>query len=548
MPILHNPNVRILAVAFGLIIVCCLPIWSVDYYVNQDGFPHLYNAFLLNELLKGNEKIAEFVSINHALIPNLTGHWILAGLLKVFSPPTALKLFVSLLFAVSALSTFWLRLQVAGRQNSLTALLLSVALTFNWMWFLGFYNFILGVSGVAFTLGLWWRWRQNLNAIRAFIIFLLLIFVFFSHLISFTILGSLLGFLSLIQWKKDYFRKTFLGTFSALLLAAPLFINYLILSRSNAKAEPSWGYLQNPFSISDWFLHLRTADPFQLMSRKAIPFVEMTSSMFGMFSPTLYLFAAIIIVLACLFLSRKQIQSEEKTLIFVWSFISILLFLLWIFAPNDFGKTHGGLLRERILYIGLICFLPVFRIGENLILERIAQFCLVFVILFQTLVVFEYAQFADGLAKQLQPVKQVIEENQSFGSIIINRDGCKFKPIPRSNLTTFISIDRNNKVWDNYELGYYLFPVVAKNDADSQFIYDFRESNTFDYCDPQEQFDSKINNLKELMPIMQSRFDVLLVWGKDDRIEPMIGEFFEAVPFYQNGDVRLFKSRFETYR
>jgi len=543
MQLSSNPNFRLFAIACGLIFFCCLPIWCVEFYINQDGVPHLYNAFLINEILNGNDTVSGFVSINHSLIPNLTGHWILALLLKIFSPQITFKLFVTLLFAVSALSALWLRVQIVGTQNVVTAMLLSFVLAFNWMWFLGFYNFILGASGVAFTLGLWWRWRENLSFTRILIIILLVVFVFFSHLISFAILCGLLGLLSLSQWKHENFKRTFVGTFLALIFTAPLLVNYLIISRSNAQASPSWGYLQNPFSISDWFLHLRSADPFQLMSRKAIPFTETVNSLFGLLSPCLWIISAIILLLIATYLSFKYISSEEKKSVLIWSFISGSLFLLWIFAPNDFGKSHGGLLRERILYIGLICFLPVFRIFENKILERTAQFFLCFVIFFQTMVVWDYARFADQIAKEILPVENLIEDNQSIGSIVINRDGCKFKPIPRVNLTTLITINKNNKVWDNYEIGYYLFPVIPNNDLDRQFIYEFRESNTFDFCDPQEQFESKLKRLSELMPVVQKKMDILIVLGSDERIDKLITEWFDELPFYQNGDVRLYRAR-----
>ncbi len=536
-------NLRITALFCGLAILTCSGIWSVGLYVNQDGMPHLYNAFLIREIVSGNEAISQFVSLNPALIPNLTGHWILAGLLTLFSPAISTKIFVSMLFVGLAFSAFWLRLQVVGRENYVTALLLSFVLAFNWMWFLGFYNFILGAIGFGFTLGLWWRWRENLNLWRSFVLFLLLLFVFFSHLICFAILAGTLFLLCLTNWRADYFKKTAIWTFAAILLVLPFFFNYLILSKSNASLAPSWGFLENSFSVSNWILHLRSADPFQLISRKAIPFFETASPLFALFSSSLWLVIALFCLTAGSFIYFRKENSPEKIISFIWFAVSISLGFLWIVAPNDFGKSHGGFLRERVLLLALICFLPVFRLANRRKLEITAQVCLGFVIIFQTLVVWSYAQEANRTANEILEAKQYIADNESFGSIIVNRTGCKFKPVPRSNLTPFIAMDKNTKVLDNYELGYYLFPVIARRTEDRQFIYDFRESNTYDFCDPQEQFEAKFDRLSNVLENNHAKIDVLLVWGKDEKIENLINRWFESEPYFNNGSMRLFRLR-----
>jgi hypothetical protein len=139
--------------------------------------------------------------------------------------------------------------------------------------------------------------------------------------------------------------------------------------------------------------------------------------------------------------------------------------------------------------------------------------------------------------------KDSIGEKESFGSVIINRDGCRFKPLPRTNLTAFAAIGRSAPFWDNYELGYYLFPVVARRPEDRRFIYDFRGSNTFDFCDPNEQFETKFAKLNELMAQHHGKIDVLLVWGREERVEAMILRWYEQEPYFQNGEIRLFRRR-----
>ena len=542
---LSRPDWRIYALFFGLLIFCCSGIWSVPVYANQDGMPHLYNAYLISELVRGNETIAQFAQINPSLIPNLTGHWILAGLVTVFSPAVATKIFVTMLFGGLAFSAFFLRWQVAGTKDYPTSLFLSFVIAFNWMWFLGFYNFILGAIGFGLTLGFWWRWRENLNLPKSLAIIAMLLFVFFSHLISFVIIAGTLFLLSLTTWRSVHFKRTLVWTSVSILLTLPFFFNYLILSRSNAGLSPSWGFLENPLSPANWILHLRSADPFQLISRKAIPFVEAASGLFGFFSTSLWLVVALVCLSAATFLWLKKsaAATAEKSDTLIWFALFISLGFLWIAAPNDFGKSHGGFLRERVLLLALICFLPVFRLGKNKFLKFSANACLIFIVIFQTLVVWNYAREANGAANEILEAKNYIGDNESFGSIVLNRESCKFKPIPRSNLTPFIIIGKNTRVLDNYELGYYLFPVIARSAVDRQFMYDFRESNTFDFCDPSSQFETKYNQLSNLLENHHDKIDVLLIWGKDERIDSLAAKWFDREPFYQNNYVRLFRRR-----
>ena len=252
---------------------------------------------------------------------------------------------------------------------------------------------------------------------------------------------------------------------------------------------------------------------------------------------------ALVCLLAATFIRFKKTEPAAKRNSLIWLALSFSLGFLWIAAPNDFGKSHGGFLRERILLLALICFLPVFHFGKNGLLKIIANASLAFILVFQTLVVWNYAREANTVANEIADVGRYIGENESFGSVILNRESCKFKPIPRSNLTPFIAIGKNTRVLDNYELGYYLFPVIARHADDRQFIYDFRESNTFDFCDASTPFETKFARLSEVLENHHDKIDVLLVWGSDARIDALVDRWFESAPIYQNNYVRLFRRR-----
>ena len=158
MNFLSYSNIRTLGFYLFLIGFACLPVWSVERFLNQDGSPHIYNAYIVLELFKHNPAFTEIYSLNSAPLPNLSGHYLLTLLLIFFSPFVVTKIMVSLTFAGLTAAIAWLRMQVCGPDADLKmSVLLGAALAFNWMWLLGFYNFIIGVIGFAFALGLYWR-------------------------------------------------------------------------------------------------------------------------------------------------------------------------------------------------------------------------------------------------------------------------------------------------------------------------------------------------------------------------------------------------------
>ncbi len=120
-------KIRLFGFYLFLIIFACLPIWSFEFYINQDGSPHLYNAYIILQLLQDNASFSQIYSLNQVPIPNLSGHWLLMFLLTVFSPFIVTKIFVTFCFAAFVSAIGWLRWQTVGREGMMTAFLLGAA-------------------------------------------------------------------------------------------------------------------------------------------------------------------------------------------------------------------------------------------------------------------------------------------------------------------------------------------------------------------------------------------------------------------------------------
>ena len=541
MRLFSSSGFRAFIVYSVLMVFACLPIWTVADYYNQDGQPHLYNAYIINELFAGNPAFTGLYALNHAPLPNLSGHYLLSFLLFFFAPDAITKLLMTFTLAGFVAAIVWLRRQTVGADGLELTILLGTALAFNWMWFLGFYNFIIGAVGFAFTLGLYWRWRENLNLFRSLILSALLIAVYFSHLISFGMLAG--GFVLIgICVAPPHLKRNLIWTTVIFLPIIPLLIGFKLLAAKGGEMSPVWHALENPYSVADWLRQMQIADPFQLLSRKALPFVAGTSNIYAVFTPFLWLTAAFVFLAAATFASRRRREIFSRPMI-PFFLIGVLSIVFWVIAPDDFGKSHGGFLRERVLLCGLVCFVPLMRVENARLAGYAAAAMLSFVIIFQTATLWEYARFAENIGHEYLSGRSQISDSDSLAAIVLIKDGCRYKAAPLANLTTFYGIGNNTLIFDNYEMGYYQFPVVTKNPEMSRFIYDFREAAFFENCAPDDVSDGKFAALKSSVEANNDKISVMLVWDDDARIAPILSPFYESDPFYQNGRLRLFRHR-----
>lgn len=524
-----------------LIIFCCAPLWAVEYFINQDGSAHLYSSHIMLELLKGNPVFGEIFAFNSISIPNSTGHWLMVLLLNFFPPFVVTKIIVTLTFAGFVASIGWLRLKTVGVEGLKTSFLIGAAIGFNWLWLCGFYNFLIGVCCFVFTVGLIFIWRDKMNVRRTVILALLFLLAYFSHIISFAILAGSV-FLLLLSAEKSKIKLNLLCFFAALLPILPLVIMYKSLSASGGGFFPVWRNLENPLSPLSWLLQMRTADPFILMSRKSFPFIAENSNYFAVFTPLLWIFAALFSLTIASFFEKNKTNLYSRTnLIFVFLFVSC--FLAAMFAPDDFGLKNGSILRERLLICGLIFFVPLFRAQNSLRLKRFAQACLIFIVIFQTAALWEYSLQTNAQAKEFLSAQRSILPDDRVASVILIENDLRFNSTPTAMMNNYFGFEKNRIVWDNYEIGHYLFPVIAANAADKEFVFDLTRFNAFSPNNPNQNFDEKLTNLDSFLSANNHKIKTIIFWGKDVRVEAVLTRWFDAQPVFENGRVRVFRHK-----
>jgi hypothetical protein len=541
MSVLKSPLLRPALIFIGLVVLTCSPVWSVDYFINQDGSAHVYSAYLMLELLKNNPQVHELYAFNSLSVPNSSGHWLLVLLLNFFSAYTATKIIVTLTFAGLIGSVGFLRWKVCGVNGLITSMFAGAALGFNWLWFGGFYNFLLGVIFLAMTVGFYYEWRDNLTVRRTIFLVFLITLTYLSHVVSFAVLAGSLGLLAVTTPKPNK-KVAIVRTFIAFLPVIPLIILYKINSVSGAGGfYPVWRNLENPFSILSWISQIRNADPFILISRRAFPFSTTYSAYFGVFTPIIWIGGAFLLLIAPVF--KNLSDSEQRNKILPFFILSGICILTALFAPDDFGLNNGSVLRERFLICGFVLGIPLFCTDGVPVLARISRIFLIFVILFQTAVLWEFAIQTDADAREFLAAGKNIESNDALMSIIVPNETKRFHSYPMSGMGNYLGIERKITAWDNYEIGHTLFPIVAKNPSDQKFVLEMAAASVA-LIDPESNnLPEKIQNFDTVLEKNREKLSKLLIWGDASKIRQSTEKWFDAQPVFENGRITILKRR-----
>ncbi len=533
---------RVFLIFLILIIFACAPIWAFEYFFNLDGTAHLHSAHLMLELLNGNPQISEIYAFNSFAIPNASGHWLLVLLLNFFSPILVTRIVMTLIFAAFVASIGWFRFKIAGREGLGTSLLIGAAIGLNWFWFMGFYNFMIGITGLILTLGLFYAWRESMNWKRSIILSALFLIVYFSHLISFGILAGSVFLLSLFAERQNV-KKALIWSLAALLPVLPLVYIYKTLTTSGGGISPEWQTPENPWSISGWFYRIGTADPLQLIGERMFPFTMLQSEYFRLLAPILWILITFLLLTAVTaFAFRKQQLFSKKYVPFVLLFVFSILATM--FSPDSFGFNHGGYIRERFLFCTLIFFVPLFRFGNSVWLKKIAQFCLLFIIIYQTTALWDFAAQTNSEAKEFLSAEMVLNESdKSVASVILMAEAPRFYSRPVAQMSDYFGFERNIIAWDNYEIGHYIFPIIAKDPANRQFVLDYTNANMFYLSVSGKKFDDTLAGFDECLKNNHEKITTLIVWGNDARVEKVINQWFIDEPVFSNDRVRVLRHR-----
>ncbi len=181
-----------------LLVIHLLPVWGFKYFPTQDGASHIYNSYVVKEYHNHeNYRLREVYELNATIFPNWTSHALLLLLLYIFPPLICEKIVLTLCIGLLPFALLYF-LNGVQKRNMVFGLL-GFLFAYNYLLHMGFYNFVLSMSLFFFTLGYWWRVKDELRLINIVAIYVLLLATYLTHYHSYALLIMSLTFFALFS-------------------------------------------------------------------------------------------------------------------------------------------------------------------------------------------------------------------------------------------------------------------------------------------------------------------------------------------------------------
>lgn len=213
-----------------LTILHLIPIWSFKYFPSQDGPCHLENSYMLLHYFDSNLIYGRYYELNLDPFPNWFSHLTLASLMILFPPLIAEKILLTgyVLLFVGSILYF---LGSVDRRNK-SYVLLAFPFIYNYLLHMGFYNFSFSFPLMFLTIGWWFRRRDGLGMRGVLWLNLLLIWLYFCHIVSQLLaIGSIL----LLAAAHNGLRVRRTALLAASLSPSYVLPIYYIMSRGTAR-------------------------------------------------------------------------------------------------------------------------------------------------------------------------------------------------------------------------------------------------------------------------------------------------------------------------
>jgi len=161
-------------------------LWAFPYVPTQDGPSHLNNANVIREYSRPDLPLfREYYDLIPSLEPNWFSHLVLAGLMAFFSPLTADKVLLSLYVILLPLSVRYAL--SSTRPGSEFLSILAFPFTFNFLFSMGFYNFIFSLPVFFFVVGRCVKDRGKPSAKGFAWLSALALVLYFCHITTFVL-------------------------------------------------------------------------------------------------------------------------------------------------------------------------------------------------------------------------------------------------------------------------------------------------------------------------------------------------------------------------
>ncbi len=170
-----------------LLVLHLLPIWIFAYFPSQDGASHIYNGLVLKEYGKHeNYTLRDAWELNITVFPNWLSHILLAAFLHVFPPNISEKVLLTIAIGMVPVGFFYFMNAIhKGKKGQFVYAWLGFPFAYNYLLYMGFYNFQLSISLFFFSFGFWWKHKDEMQVKNLVWLYVLLLATYLSHIASY---------------------------------------------------------------------------------------------------------------------------------------------------------------------------------------------------------------------------------------------------------------------------------------------------------------------------------------------------------------------------
>ena len=381
---------------YVLILAHLVPIISANWFVTVDGPAHLYNSKLLLELAAENGIISNFYAFNSWLLPNWTGHFLLAFFLKIVEASLAEKLVLSL-YVVSLPLAFRYVLKVLKSKNLIAAYFI-FPVTYSFLFYYGFHNFNFGLVFYFLTLALWIKAKTTgFTPAKIAALVLLTLAVYFSHVF---VLGFL--FITLFVLERDLVLSVFKNGENRIENLKKLLVYFTIVSPA---LMLSVIYFLKTLESGGKTVYLPLTELLDLISGTSAKAVDYGKE--AIFTRWLFWVLTLNLVFGVLKLMTKKLKDSG---FLNWFFLVIVSLALLFLLPDYTGKA--GLISSRVsLFLYFFVVLAVSQIKLPKALNFINLFVAVYVSIALLEVYTKNSQATNKFVKEIEIASRQIDAN-----------------------------------------------------------------------------------------------------------------------------------------
>ena len=382
-----------------------VPVWLFRYFPTQDGPSHVYNAFILARLGDASSDVLrQYFTLNARLVPNLTMYAVMAPLTRLVPPLLVQQFMLSLCVIAVPAAVVFLQRETKGEVDG--AAFLGVALAYSALFFLGFFNFILGAALFLVIVALAHRPE------RTWRVYGLLALTYFTHVLPFA--AAVLA-LTIIDATRKRWRVF------AELSPAFAILGWDALHRIGAMRE---------YRSIGWHLrHLLDLGPFVYFGAAHVWIARV----------------ALVLIVAAIVMSRRR-----PALVYV----TASLFLLYWILPWGYGAggwSLGGWINDRLLFLALLT-LP----GWVELPRRLGPVLLLLAVMHLGITAVEIARFHRRMA-WIDAARPLVRPHSTLARL-----GGAAETL---HVGSYLALNEDVVSLDNYEARLPDFPVTFRRDA-----------------------------------------------------------------------------------